>query len=116
MALKCARTPACNDPKRRNRHACRFRSDLPRFRNTLTPALLDGIVRVNRDTRVQTERRDRLLMHLFQHQIHHRGQAHAMLSATAIEPLDEFFSIAEAPLRAIEFDSLGWTEETVWGP
>jgi uncharacterized damage-inducible protein DinB len=86
--------------------------------NGLTPALLGDIVRVNRDTRVQTERRDRLLMHLFQHQIHHRGQAHAMLSGTALEPpqLDEFFSIAEAPLRAVEFDDLGWTEETVWGP
>jgi uncharacterized damage-inducible protein DinB len=86
--------------------------------DSLTPDLLDGIVRVNRDTRVQIERRDRLLMHLFQHQIHHRGQVHAMLSGTAIEPpqLDEFFSIAEAPLRAPEFDSLGWTEETVWGP
>jgi DinB family len=60
----------------------------------------------------------RVNMHLSQHQIHHRGQARAMLSATATEPpqLDEFFSIAEAPLRAIEFDSLGWTEETVWGP
>jgi uncharacterized damage-inducible protein DinB len=86
--------------------------------DALTPELLDGIVRVNRDTRVQTERRDRLLMHLFQHQIHHRGQAHAMLSATAIEPpqLDEFFSIGEAPLRAAEFVALGWSEETVWGP
>jgi uncharacterized damage-inducible protein DinB len=86
--------------------------------NALTPALLADIVRVNRETRVQTERRDRLLMHLFQHQIHHRGQAHAMLSATSLEPpqLDEFFSIAEAPLRADEFNDLGWTEETVWGP
>ena len=86
--------------------------------DALTPDLLDGIVRVNRDPQVQTERRDRLLMHLFQHQIHHRGQAHAMLSATAIKPpqLDEFFSIAGAPRRATEFDSLGWTEETVWGP
>jgi uncharacterized damage-inducible protein DinB len=86
--------------------------------DALTPKLLDGIVRVNRETRVQTERRDRLLMHLFQHQIHHRGQAHGMLSATAVQPpqLDEFFSIAEAPLRALEFDNLGWTEETVWGP
>jgi uncharacterized damage-inducible protein DinB len=85
--------------------------------DALTPGLLDGTVQVNRDTRVQTERRDRLLMHLFQHQIHHRGQAHAMLSGTAIEPpqLDEFFSNAEAPLRAAEFASLGWTEETVWG-
>jgi uncharacterized damage-inducible protein DinB len=86
--------------------------------DALTPALLGGIVRVNRDTQVQSERRDRLLMHLFQHQIHHRGQAHAMLSATALEPpqLDEFFSIGEAPLRETEFDDLGWTEETVWGP
>ncbi|HXW64983.1 MAG TPA: DinB family protein [Burkholderiaceae bacterium] len=85
--------------------------------NTLTPELLGSVVRVNRDARIQTERRDRLLMHLFQHQIHHRGQAHAMLSATAVRPpqLDEFFPIAEAPLRAIEFHSLGWTEDTVWG-
>ena len=84
--------------------------------NGLTPDLLNGIVRVSRDTSVQTERCDRLLMHLFQHQIHHRGQAHAMLSGTAIKPpqLDEFFSAGEAPLRAVEFASLGWTEETVW--
>lgn len=85
--------------------------------DTLTPALLDEDVRINRGTHVQTERRDRLLMHLIQHQIHHRGQAHAMLSSTRIAPpqLDEFFSIAEAPLRAPEFSALGWTEGTVWG-
>jgi uncharacterized damage-inducible protein DinB len=58
-----------------------------------------------------------VLEHLFQHQIHHRGQAHAMLSATCVAPpqLDEFFSVGEAPLRAAEFDALGWSEETVWG-
>lgn len=85
--------------------------------DALTPELLDGIVRVNRDTRVQAERRDRLLMHLFQHQIHHRGQAHAMLSATRVAPpqLDEFFAADEAPLRAAEFERLGWSEQTVWG-
>jgi uncharacterized damage-inducible protein DinB len=84
----------------------------------LTPELLNGIVRVNRGERVQSERRDRLLMHLFQHQIHHRGQAHAMLAGTSIKPpqLDDFFSAAAAPLHAAEFESLGWTEETVWGP
>lgn len=84
--------------------------------NALTPALLKGEVRINRGTRVQVERRDRLLMHLFQHQIHHRGQVHAMLSGTRINPpqLDEFFSVAEASLRAAEFADLGWTEETVW--
>src|SRR6266481_4488372 len=43
---------------------------------SLTADSLEETVQVNRDTRVQTERRDRLLMHLFQHQIHHRGQAH----------------------------------------
>jgi uncharacterized damage-inducible protein DinB len=82
----------------------------------LTPEQLDTIVRVNRDTSVQNERRDRLLMHLFQHQIHHRGQAHAMLSATSVAPpqLDEFFAAGEAPLRSGEFARLGWREETVW--
>jgi hypothetical protein len=39
-----------------------------------------------------------------------------MLSGTAVPPpqLDEFFSVAEAPLRAAEFDQLGWTEATIW--
>jgi uncharacterized damage-inducible protein DinB len=78
---------------------------------------LARIVEVNRITRIQRERMDRLLLHLFQHQIHHRGQAHAMLSGTTVKPpqLDEFYSVAEAPLRAEEFAALGWTEATVWG-
>jgi uncharacterized damage-inducible protein DinB len=85
--------------------------------DALTPERLDDVVRVNRGTTVQAERRDRLLMHLFQHQVHHRGQAHAMLSSTNVAPpqLDEFFAIGEAPLRADEFEQLGWTEATVWG-
>ncbi len=76
----------------------------------------DRTIHVHRGTHEQTERADRLLLHLFQHQVHHRGQAHAMLSATAVEPpqLDEFFSVAEAPLRANEFAELGLTEETIW--
>jgi uncharacterized damage-inducible protein DinB len=83
----------------------------------LTEQALGGEARLNRGTRVQTERRDRLLLHLFQHQIHHRGQAHAMLAGTGVKPpqLDEFYSANEAPLRAPEFASLGWTEATVWG-
>jgi uncharacterized damage-inducible protein DinB len=45
-----------------------------------------------RDGRVE-ERLDRLLLHLFQHQIHHRGQVHAMLSGSSVPPpqLDDFF-------------------------
>jgi uncharacterized damage-inducible protein DinB len=77
---------------------------------------LERVVEVHRGTRIQHERMDRLLLHLFQHQIHHRGQAHAMLSGTSVPPpqLDEFFSVGEAPLRAVEFAHLGWTEKTVW--
>ncbi len=83
----------------------------------LTEKSLSADVRVNRIKRVQVERRDRLLLHLFQHQTHHRGQAHAMLAGTPVKPpqLDEFFSAGEAPLRADEFRELGWTEATIWG-
>ena len=56
------------------------------------------------------------LSHLFNHQTHHRGQAHGMLSGSWVRPpqLDEFFAEEEAPLRAGEFAALGWTEEGVW--
>lgn len=82
----------------------------------LTDADMARIIKVDRGSRVQVERTDRLLLHLFQHQIHHRGQAHAMLSATRIAPpqLDEFYSAGEAPLRAKEFALLGWTEADLW--
>jgi uncharacterized damage-inducible protein DinB len=83
----------------------------------LDDAGLDATVAVHRGERIQPERMDRLLMHLAQHQIHHRGQAHCMLSSTSVAPpqLDEFFSVAEAPLRLPEFTQLGWTETLVWG-
>lgn len=50
-----------------------------------------------------------ILEHLFQHQIHHRGQAHAMLSSTHIKPpqLDEFFLAGEEDLRREELRALG---------
>lgn len=78
---------------------------------------LGRIVEVHRRERVQRERLDRLLLHLFQHQVHHRGQAHAMLSGTPVAPpqLDEFFSVGEAGLRAGEFAALGLTEAMIWG-
>lgn len=82
----------------------------------LDDAGTERIIHVHRGTRVQTERADRLLLHLFQHQVHHRGQAHCMLSGTRVRPpqLDEFFSIAEAPLREAEFKELGWSETAIW--
>lgn len=84
--------------------------------NTLDADALTAVVAVNRATHIQHERMDRLLLQLFQHQIHHRGQAHAMLSGTAVPPpqLDEFFPAGGAPLRTAEFAHLGWTEATIW--
>lgn len=83
----------------------------------LDGAGLQRIVSVHRQTTIQRERMDRLLLHLFQHQVHHRGQAHAMLSGTSVSPpqLDEFFPAGEAPLRAAEFAELGWSEQGIWG-
>jgi uncharacterized damage-inducible protein DinB len=59
----------------------------------------------------------RLLAHLFQHQIHHRGQVHAMLAGTPVKPpqLDEFFCADDAPLHAADFALLGYTEQAIWG-
>lgn len=82
----------------------------------LDEANVHRVVAVYRGERIQRERIDRLLLHLFQHQIHHRGQAHAMLSGTSVPPpqLDRFFSVGDADLCKDEFAMLGWTENTVW--
>lgn len=78
---------------------------------------LDLPVGIRRRTGMKFETVTRLLAHLFQHQIHHRGQAHAMLSGTSVAPpqLDEFFCANEADLRATELEALGYSEEWIWG-
>ncbi|MEI6158933.1 MAG: DinB family protein, partial [Roseococcus sp.] len=81
--------------------------------DALEEAGLAQIIEVQRGHRVQRERTDRLLLHLFQHQIHHRGQAHGMLGRAAPQ-LDEFYCRGEAKLRAPEFAALGWTEDDLW--
>jgi uncharacterized damage-inducible protein DinB len=82
----------------------------------LRDADLGRIVTIARET-PQHDSRLRMLSHLFEHQIHHRGQVHAMLSATSVNPpqLDEFFCAGESDLRAQDFAELGWTEELIWG-
>lgn len=77
---------------------------------------LQRYVPIVRPERVQRDTRLRLLAHLFEHQIHHRGQVHAMLAETDVRPpqLDEFFCEGEADLRAQDFAELGWTEELIW--
>jgi uncharacterized damage-inducible protein DinB len=83
----------------------------------LTPATVGRAVRMIRVNRVQIDRADRVLLHLYQHQVHHRGQAHAMLSGTQVKPpqLDEFYMTGEAHKRADELASLGTDERAVWG-
>jgi uncharacterized damage-inducible protein DinB len=93
-------------------HAAQRVSDqrLVRFAETLRDeAALAHPVRLERSDHVQVERCDDVLLHLFQHQIHHRGQAHAMLAGTRIRPpqLDEFFLAEELPLRQAELAELG---------
>jgi len=83
----------------------------------LTDAQLELPVAVLRRSGVEYESATRLLAHLFEHQIHHRGQAHAMLAGTQVKPpqLDEFFCANEAHLRAAELAELGLSEEAIWG-
>lgn len=54
-----------------------------------------------------------ILSHLFQHQIHHRGQAHAMFSGTSVAPpqLDEFMFSSDHAERSWELAELGLKEE-----
>ena len=82
----------------------------------LTDAQLTQPIGVMRRSGVEGEVATRLLSHLFEHQIHHRGQAHAMLAGTPVAPpqLDEFFCANEAHLRAAELAEIGLSEEMIW--
>jgi uncharacterized damage-inducible protein DinB len=81
--------------------------------SALSPESLDDVVALPRGNgRVQRERRGHVIAHLLDHQVHHRGQVHAMLAGTSIAPpqLDEFLMPSEAHLRADDLRALGWTE------
>jgi len=82
----------------------------------LDESRLEQIVAVPRTHRIDREPMHRLLAHLFEHQIHHRGQAHAMLAGTTVPPpqLDEFYCVNDAPRRAEDFRVLGFSEATIW--
>jgi uncharacterized damage-inducible protein DinB len=83
---------------------------------SVTDERVDATVLLPRSTGIERDSLHRILAHLFQHDIHHRGQVHAMLAGTSVEPpqLDEFYCANEAPLRARDFAELGFSEEEIW--
>jgi uncharacterized damage-inducible protein DinB len=87
------------------------------FCDALDETGVDTWVELPRADHVQRDRAGHVLAHLFNHQTHHRGQAHAMLSGTALEPpqLDEFMMPSEAHLRAADMAAFGWAESALYG-
>jgi uncharacterized damage-inducible protein DinB len=81
--------------------------------DALDAAALEVPVAMDRGDHVDTDIAARVLAHLFMHQTHHRGQAHAMLSGTAVKPpqLDEFLLASDARFRVEDLQALGWSEE-----
>ncbi|MFT4438010.1 DinB family protein [Caballeronia sp. 15715] len=103
----------CADLQREQRLADRRLID---YCANLTDNTLERQVTLLRPRAKQQETRARLLGHVFQHQIHHRGQVHAMLAGTSVEPpqLDEFFCDIDASLRAADLAEMGLSEAAVW--
>jgi uncharacterized damage-inducible protein DinB len=83
---------------------------------SVTDDRVGAIVLLPRRSGIERDSLHRILAHLFQHDLHHRGQVHAMLAGTSVEPpqLDEFYCANEAPLRARDFAELGFREEEIW--
>ncbi|KUM42863.1 damage-inducible protein DinB [Pseudomonas sp. EpS/L25] len=84
---------------------------------TLDAEQLTQLITLPRATGPVREQRLRTLQHLFVHQLHHRGQAHALLLASGVAPpqLDEFFLTQDEPLRRAELQVLGIDEGALWG-
>lgn len=68
-------------------------ADLAAFCADLTPEVLQETRETERQDGITHERVDALLLHLCQHQIHHRGQAHTQVHSLGIDPpqLDDFY-------------------------
>jgi uncharacterized damage-inducible protein DinB len=87
------------------------------FCDRLDAAACDAVVAMDRGNgKIQRDLAGHVLAHLFMHQTHHRGQVHAMLSGTAVQPpqLDEFLMPSDASLRAADMAALGWDEAAVY--
>jgi uncharacterized damage-inducible protein DinB len=84
--------------------------------DALDPDGVDAPIDMERAQFVQRERAGHVLAHLFNHQTHQRGQAHAMLSSSSIKPpqLDEFMMPSEADFRVPDMAALGWHEDDLY--
>ncbi|MFD1982750.1 DinB family protein [Mesorhizobium newzealandense] len=83
---------------------------LTAFCDRLSAADLDRqVVTDRREDGMIPERIGDILAHVFLHDIHHRGQVHAMLSGTSVKPpqLDEFLLDYDVKLRREEVERLG---------
>lgn len=85
------------------------------FCSVLRPGDEERIVAFDRGAGIEVGPREplgRVLAHLFMHQTHHRGQAHAMLAGTAVKPpqLDDFILLGDAVRRSDDMAALGWQE------
>ena len=83
------------------------------FCDRLDPTGLDRIIEIEREDGVTyRDTVEAILTHLFVHQIHHRGQAHAMLSGTTVPPpqLDEFFLAMDRDQRDGALRRMGLVE------
>jgi uncharacterized damage-inducible protein DinB len=77
-------------------------------RTLAVAAIAGGTVVIPRAAGIVVEPRDHVLVHLLLHQVHHRGQAHAMLAGTNVAPpqLDEGILDEDRPRRAAELRAM----------
>jgi uncharacterized damage-inducible protein DinB len=85
------------------------------FCESLQPGDEARIVAFDRGAGIENGPREplgRVLAHLFMHQTHHRGQAHAMLAGTSLKPpqLDDFILLGDDKQRVADMAALGWAE------
>lgn len=85
------------------------------FCERLQPGDEDRIVAFDRGAGIEHGPREPVVLvlaHLFMHQTHHRGQAHAMLAGTAVKPpqLDDFILLGDKVRREADMAALGWGE------
>lgn len=74
-------------------------------------AVLETPITLERRNGPQVDTACNILAHLFVHQIHHRGQVHAMLAGTHVVPpqLDEWFLAIDRPIAERELANV-WRE------